>query len=196
MKGYTNKTEIENYLLISIDASFDDQVTRWIEDVEAYIDNLTGRSFIAESTASAKYYDGDNTTTLLIDDCVAITEVKISTDAPLSKGVTGVDDDYYIYPNNILPKTKIKLVNGSFPSWSPQAIKVTAKWGYSVAVPGDIRHVATVLAAGIINYSLNADGEVKSMSIGRYTVTYKDEKQWQDFDRVSEVSKHYIKYII
>jgi hypothetical protein len=56
-------------------------------------------------------------------------------------------------------------------------------------VPADIKFAATVLVAGIINYSADVAGEVKSMSLGGYSVTYKDEKQWQDFDRVSEILK-------
>ncbi|MFZ2152286.1 MAG: hypothetical protein WAV09_04220 [Minisyncoccia bacterium] len=196
MKGYTNKTEIENYLLIDIDASFWTQVERWIEDIETYIDQKTGRNFIADSVASAHKYDGDNTSTLLIEDCVEVTEVKIGTDTPLVVDESGEDDEYFVYPANMLPKTKIRLTGGYFPKWPPQTVSIKAKWGYSAAVPADIRNAATILVAGIINYSLNADGEVKSMSIGRYTVTYKDEKQWQDFDRMEEVFKSYIKYTL
>lgn len=193
MKGYTNKTEIENYLLINIDESFWDQVNRWIADVETYIDNKTGRNFIAES-ASARLFDGDGSRELLIDDCIEVTEVKIGDDDPLNKDESGVDDDYFVYPANLLPKTKIKLINGIFPSHPPQTISIKAKWGYSEDVPGDIQNVATVLVAGIINYSLNAEGEVKSMSIGRYNVTYKDERQWNDFERIEDTLNAYKKY--
>lgn len=193
MKGYTNLTTIENYLLTIIDSSFVGQIEEWIADVEKYIDMKTGRNFIADTVATAKKYDGDNSRSILIDDCVEITEVKIGTDPALSVAVSG-EEDYFLYPANDVPKTKIKLTGGIFPSWPMQCVSVKAKWGFSVDVPADIRQAATVLVAGIINYSLNADGEVKSMSIGRYTVTYKDEKQWQDFDRLEEVFKHYLKF--
>lgn len=193
MKGYTNLTTIENYLLTVIDSAFVGQIEEWIADIEKYIDMKTGRNFIADTVATVKKYDGDNSRALLIDDCVEVTEVKIGTDDPLSVAVPG-EEDYFLYPANDLPKTKIKLAGGVFPSWPMQGISVKAKWGFSVDVPADIRQAATVLIAGIINYSLQAEGEVKSMSIGRYTVTYKDEKQWQDFDRLEEVFKHYVKY--
>lgn len=75
-----------------------------------------------------------------------------------------------------------------------QNIKIKAKWGYSVTAPTDIITVTTILVAGIINYSLNAEGEVKTMSIGRYSVTYKDEKSWQDFDRIKGILEYYKKY--
>lgn len=198
MKGYTSKTEIENYLLIDIDESFVDQVNRWITGVEEYIDHLTGRSFIADATATVRKYDGDNTGTLLIDDCVAVEEVTIGTDDPLTGEDESGDEgpDYYLYPANTLPKTRIRLASGTFPRWGPQNVSVKAKWGYSVAVPEDIRNAATVLLAGIINFSNSneAEGDIKSMSIGRYTVTYKDDSQWHDFERIPNVFTYYKKY--
>jgi len=187
-KGYTTRQKIENYLLITIDSSFYDQVEEWISEIEAYIDKITGRNFVADSIATAKKYDGDGTSSLLIDDAVAITEVKIGTD------VFVINDDYVIYPANELPKTKIKLIGSVFPCTPIQDISIKGKWGYSISVPKDIQTVATVLVAGMINYSLNADGEVASETIGRYTVSYKDEKQWQDFERIDNVLEMYKKY--
>lgn len=198
MKGYTTRQEIENYLLITIDPSFYTQVNNWITDIEAYIDNQTGRNFKADTNATKRVYDGDNTSSILIDDCVEVTEVKIGTDTPLNKDESGIEDDYFLYPQNALadkrPFNRIKLVGGYFPKYPMQTNQITAKWGYSVDVPSDIKQAATILVAGIINYSWNAEGEVKSMNIGSYAVTYKDEKQWQDFDRLVETFKHYIKY--
>jgi len=196
MKGYTNVTTIENYLLTTIDSSFVGQIEQWIEDMEAYIDMKTGRNFIADTVATKRIFDGSGDGVLLIDDAVEVTEVKIGTDDPLVVGDSGEDDEYYLYPNNTLPKTRIRLLSGRFPKWGPQGVAVTAKWGYSVNVPADIRNACTVLVAGIINYSLHAEGEVQSMAIGRYTVTYKNEKQWQDFERLEEIFKYYFKYTL
>lgn len=196
MKGYTSRTEIENYLLTDIDVSFHAQTDRWIEDIEAYIENITGRVFIADSTATARKYDGDNTSVLLIDDCVEVVEVFTGDDDdPLSYGESGVDDDFLVYPANILPKTRLKRVDGSWGRGN-QNIEVSAKWGYSVAAPFDIRHAATVLVAGIINFGNQAEGEIQSMSIGRYNVTYKDNKQWEDFEKLKDVFNHYKKYML
>ena len=80
MKGYTSRQQIENYLLITVDPSFYTQINSWIEQIETYIDKTTGRNFIADTVASAKLYDGDGTSELLIDDCVDVTEVKIDDD--------------------------------------------------------------------------------------------------------------------
>lgn len=202
MKGYTSKTRVENYLLIDIDAGFDSQITDWIDEVEAYIDQVTGRNFVADpeesggdAGASVRRFDGDGTEKLLIDDCVAVTEVKLSDDSdPLEV------EEFVLYPANAqalsrpVPYTMIRMIAGVFPSYPPQGISVKARWGYSEEVPADIRTVATVLLAGIINYSWNADGEVQSETIGRYSVTYKTDKQWKDFERVQGILESYQKY--
>jgi hypothetical protein len=196
LKNYTTRQQIENYLLITIDPTFYNQVDSWMEEIEAYIDQMTGRNFKADTNASAKYYDGDDSMKILVDDAVAITEVNISGDIlTADTDPLLADGDFIFYPANKLPITKIELRGGYFPCWPKRAIKITGKWGYSVAVPTDITTVATVLVAGLINYSYNADGEVKSESIGRYTVTYKDEKQWQDFERIDKIIQYYKKFV-
>jgi len=194
-KGYSSRQEVENYLLITIDASFYAQIDTWLGEIEQYIDQITGRNFKADVLASARYYDGDNSSKLLIDDAVAVTEIKIADDVLLpDSDPLLADGDFILYPANKLPITKIVLRGSIFPRWPLRCVKITGKWGYSVAVPVDIKQVATILLAGIINYSLNAEGEVKTMTIGRYSVTYKDEKNWQDFDRINEILKYYKKF--
>lgn len=201
MKGYTTKAKIENYLLINIDATFDSQIDAWIEEIEEYIDRKTGRNFVASPAEDdsgeneTRRFDGDNTIKLLIDDAVEISEIKLSADSdPLTT------DDYVLYPANArtlsrkVPYTMIKLVGAYFPNALPQGIYVKGRWGYSETPPMDIQTVATVLVAGIINYSWNADGEIASETIGRYTVSYKNEKQWQDFDRIDPILQSYVKF--
>lgn len=193
MKGYTSQTKIENYLLIDIDESFEDQITAWIEEIEAYIEQMTGRVFVADSEVSQRRYTGDGTSILLIDDCIEITEVKLSKD----DDALTVDDDYVLLPQNAVvrgvPINKIQLIAGRF-GVTPQDTYITAKWGYSEDVKADIATVATVLVAGIVNYAWNAEGEVKSESIGRYTVTYKDKTEWADFERAKQILDSYKKY--
>ncbi len=195
-KGYTTRQQIENYLLITIDPSFYTQVDSWIEEMETYIDQMTGRNFVADSVANARYFDGDNSMNLLIDDAIAITEIKIGDNAALVADTDPLkaDGDYLLYPANRLPITKIQLRGAYFPALPFRCVKVTGKWGYSAVVPPDITQVATVLVAGIINYSWNAQGEVSSMTIGRYSVTYKTDAGWKDFERIPDILKHYRKF--
>ena len=200
-KGYTTRQQIENYLLITIDSSFHSQVDSWIEQIEKYIDQVTGRNFVADSVATERLYDGNNANILPIDDCVSITKVEQG-DGSMSSVSSQwdeliKDEDYMEYPANHtadgLPISELRTLGFVFYRGF-QNVKIKAKWGYSVTVPLDIMTIATVLVSGIINYSFSAEGEVKSMSIGRYTVTYKDEKQWQDFDRVKGILEYYKKY--
>ncbi len=197
MKGYTSRTKLENYLLTTIDECFYDQINEWIEQIEAYIDRQTGRNFIADTTASRRFYTGDNTRKLIIDDAVEVTEVKIGTDPALTErddDDLDADYDYIVNPTNETPKTSITLMGLIFPSYPEQTVSVKAKWGFSAAVPADISNVATVLLAGIVNYSLQSEGEVQSKAMGIFNVTYKDEKQWKDFDRIEGVLASYKKY--
>jgi hypothetical protein len=157
---------------------------------------MTERNFVADETATAKLYDGNSANSLPIDDCIEVTKVEQG-NGSLGQSTdqwTEIESgDYALYPANETPKEEIKLFGTLF-SRGLQNVRVTAKWGYSAEVPDDIKAVATVLVSGIINYSLNAEGEVQSRTIGRYTVTFKTEKQWQDFDRVKGILEYYKRF--
>lgn len=187
-KGYTTEAEVENYLLIDIDSWFSTQITGWIEVVEKFIDNLTGRNFKADTTASEKLYDGDGSNSLLIDDCVEITKLEID-----EQELKEVDEEFYAYPANDECKDEIQLPSAVFTE-GYQNVAVTAKWGFSVAVPADIKFAATVLLAGIINQSLPHEGEVQSMSVGSFQVSYKTEQQQSDYDKAMKILESYKKF--
>ena len=187
-KGYTTKNKIENYLLITIDNTFDSQVDEWIAQVESHIDKMTGRNFIADTTETDRLYDGDGSNSLLIDDCVSVKKVSVN-------GNEIVSPNYLLYPANTIPKKKILYPNNKIYAGN-QNVTVNAKWGYSVACPFDITLAATVIVAGIINYAWKDEGEVQSMTVGRYQVTYKNEKQWQDFEKVDSILTYYQKQIV
>lgn len=181
MRGYTTKSEIENYLLKNIDASFDDQIDNWIGAMESYVEKETGRVFIADESFSTKKYDGDNEDNLIIDDCIEIDSVTVE-----DKEV-----DYFSYPANSTPITKLILEDDYFDK-GLQNVEVSAKWGYSEEVPDDIKFAVTVLVAGIVN---DQSGEgVSSETIGPYSVTYKDKKELSDFENVKKILEKYKRY--
>ncbi len=192
-KGYTNKLNIENYLLITIDSSFDSQVDDWIAAMETYIEQITGRFFTVEDTASDRLYDGDGSNTLFIDDASEVTDVALldSEGTPTTE-LTYADKDYYLYPTNETILNRIVLKNGVRFASGHQNVLVTGKWGQ--ALPADVMFAATVLVAGIVNFSNSSEGEIQSMSIGRYSVTYKTEAQKEDFTRANEILKTYKRY--
>jgi len=180
IKNYCSVADIENYLLIEIDAGFESQIEEWIEAMENYIDKETGRNFKADAIASERLYDGDGDREIFIDDCVEIEKVELDDE----------EIDYFAYPANETPKIIIAREYGKF-TRGRQNVAITAKWGYSVAVPADIKFACTVLVAGIINNAADTGGEVKSMSMGEYSVTYKDAKQTSDFENVKNILANY-----
>lgn len=187
-KGYTNKLNVENYMLVEIDDSFDEQIDEWIGVVEEYIDHETNKDFsVSDDTATDRVYDGDGTNTLNIDPAKEVVSVKLS---PTSDAIA--TDQYHLYPANKTLKDKIKLRYLAFPR-GDQNIVVNAKFGLE-NVPRDIEFAATVLLAGIIQNAWQTEGEVQSMTIGRYTVTYKDQAQIQDFNKVAEILAYNKKY--
>lgn len=179
-KGYTSRLQIENYMLITIDPSFYDQVDEWIGEVEDYIDTETDRSFVADDTASARLFDGDGSHDILIDECTSVTQVKIGDDV--------IDpSQYLLYPANAqtkspkVPYTRIKLRDNTFLHGN-QNISISGTWGYADEVPKAIARAATVFVAGIIDYAWNNEGKVSSETIGRYSVTYSTDESKNDFD--------------
>jgi len=175
---YTQKSQIQNYLMINIADSFDSQINKWIEAVSNWIDGYTGKKFEQES-ATEKLYDGDGSKELLISDLLTLTKIEtLDFDGDVDETVDD-SSEYYLYPSNDTPKSSIVLNPSNspiacFPSGN-QNIKITGTFGHSATVPEDIRLVATKLVAGIIeekNYSLA--GVVKSEKIGQYTITLAD----------------------
>lgn len=196
-KGYTDKTSIENYLLQTIDSSFNSQIDAWIQAVEAFIDKLTSRNFVADASGSesTRLYDGNGGYEMEFDDFI----VEGATD--LGKLILKIGDpavtisnsNIYLEPANTDRKRKIILKENVFTA-GRQVISLTARFGYSAAVPADIKMAATILVAGITNYSNNTKGKVQSETIGRYSVSYKTDQGWNDYKSAIDIIKSYKKY--
>ena len=76
---------------------------------------------------------------------------------------TIVAGDRQLLPYNDTPKNAIGLKRTL---WGLGIHRITAKWGYSIAVPADIKFAATVLLGGILWAQIYPDGEKKSETIG------------------------------
>lgn len=199
-RAYCELADVESYLLIDIEDSFEAQVKSWIEDMTQYIESETGRIFKADDVASEKKYEiekydanaigryKESVKDLYIDECIAVSSLKID-------GEEIDDDDYISYPANILPITRIHLTDNSglvFPR-GEQNISVDAEWGYSATPPNEIKFACVVLVSGIINNAWSSEGEIESMTLGRYSVNFKEEKQLKDFDSVKRILEKYHK---
>ncbi len=189
MKGYTSKQALENYTLQTIDASFDAQIIAWMEAMEKFIEKYTGRIFIADTEASTKDYDGEGNSEQKFDEFIEVTKVELGEDTKTEV----LAAKYRVYPNNDERKNKIQLKEDYFTK-GYQNVTITAKWGYSVDCPADITLAATILLAGVVNYSNDAKGKVRSESVGRYTVSYETDKGWQDFKRTMMILNSYKRF--
>lgn len=204
-KGYTDQAAVENYMLKDIDPSFATVIDEWIEGVENTIDQITGRNFIADASATERYFDGDNSKNLPIDDCVEITTVELGQD---DYGGTFQEVDatganrFFAEPVNALAKgVPFTMLALRTTRWTAgkQNHKITAKWGYSVACPADIKRAATVFVAGIINQHSPGGQEIKSERIGNYQVSYNSEKgnnSVADFEEALRILDQYKRYYL
>ena len=198
MKGYTSRAKIENFLLITVDESFHDQVDEVIGDVEQLIDTHTGRNFIADAEASARLFNGNNTNELELDDCVAIESVELGSDeyGTSFSETTG----YVLLPANAIAKGQpIKAIHlkTEFFERGIQNQRITAKWGYSAACPGDISMAATILAAHIWKFGRGGvTGGIAQEKIGNYSVIYKDEKDKSDYETAMAILDKYQRYYL
>lgn len=199
MKGYCSETDVENYLLTTIDDTFSGQIEKWIEQVEAYIEKKTERIFIADTEASERWFDGNGELDLYLDEFVSISGLVIY-DALGNEQYTLTENTHYLsFPYNETPKRglRTKYYNTLGFTYFPSGIrntKATAKWGYSVAVPDPIKFATTVLVSGIVNFSNQSEGEIKSEKVGEWQVTYRDNQQEADFKRANEIIDQFTKH--
>jgi hypothetical protein len=203
-KGYTTEAKIEAFGLIDIEDTFAAAcLDSWIEGAENIIDEITGRNFIADAAASARLFNGDGSKSLIIDDATEITLVEVGNDdyggSFQTVGATG-SNRYFAEPNNATAKgkpfTKIVLRSKHFTA-GIQNHRITAKWGYSAAVPADIELAASIFTFGIANQQRQGGQSLKSERIGNYQVTYNSEDgkdSWGDFERAMEILDKYKRY--
>jgi len=207
-KGYSTPEKVAAYLGITLTEALTAKFNTWIASVEVIIDQMTDRNFKADSNATARLYDGDNTNELLIDDCVEITKVEIGQDdygASFQEVLATGTDRYWTDPANHvarkLPIRKVTLRSQGF-LWGKQNQRITAKWGYSATPPADIEFATTVFVAGIYNNSTTGgSGEVKSEKIGNYQVTYDTDSEggansWADFKAAQDTVNQYKRLVI
>lgn len=169
-KGYTDKTKIEELLKETIDRDLDDIILM----VQKYIENKTNRIFSACDTASIRYFDGNGSDVLEIDECIEITKVENGDDYygdSFTEIESTGDIRYYTEPYNELPIDKLRL-RGDLWTLGKKNVRITAKWGYSEEVPDDIVWLATYLSAMFYKQQTNVAGGVQSETVGSYSVSY------------------------
>jgi hypothetical protein len=118
-----------------------------LPSIEKIIDEKTGRNFDIAGTAAIRYFDGDGTASLWIDDCTTVTKVEYNSGSYTSPTWTEIGTDHWItWPyNSITPIHHIELVNytSGFPKFS-QSVRITATWGWK-EVPEPVQYLAKQL---------------------------------------------------
>jgi len=203
-KEYTDEAKINTFLNKTITVGSADDAINQAVDV---IDQLTGRNFIADSEASSRLFDGNDKDILPIDECVEITVVQkgdnyygdsFTTIAEFVQGTNSAG--YSKMPFNFSAlKAPIRRLALRGYAWllGRGNHKITAKWGYSVAVPEAIVLATTILASGIYMFNRGgASGNVKSEKIGLYSVSYNNDEGWSAFERAKLAIAQYTKPII
>lgn len=136
---YATLEELKTYLGITTDTD-DDMLVDCLEAATAAIERYTGRVFEAE--AETRYFDAESDAsgrTLWIDDCMEVLTV-VNGD-----GITLDSSYWYPIPRRTPPYFGITLRHNCPYRWTytddpADAIAVTARWGYSLTPPDDIRH--------------------------------------------------------
>lgn len=191
-KGYCDRTDVAQYLGITIEESDEAKVDTYIRLAEALIERQTGRIFKADTSFSDRYFSGGDNGSLRIDDAIAIEDVEVYDEfGALNATLTGTSYDFYPYNELPIRRLDMKPNINDFFLRGRRNIKVSGKWGYTVEPPELISFATMVLAAGMLNNSLDTKGEVASERIGEYQVTYKTPTQWSDFTQVKDVITSY-----
>ena len=198
-REYSTITRVQNYLGIT-DSDYDtSKIGTYIQDMTTFIEEETNRVFDADDASSEKLYEAPADKTIDLGDyrkskvSLEVDEFVPGTNTLTIDGTEISSDDYIFYPMNSTPKLRVVLTETSGLNFTTaeQNIIFKAHWGYSVVAPSSIVFACTILASGIILNSISQEGELKSITIGRYTATYKDEKQVNDFERVQEILQKY-----
>lgn len=149
MTDYLDSTQLMNELPdVDWSGQYEPLLSAMITRVSRLIDKATGREEGAykAGTAAARYFDGSGGRMMWVDEMAAApTEVAVSEDGALTYTAWAATD-YMLWPYNALVKGRpyvrldVDQLNGSHALWYafPKSVRVTAKWGYSTAVPEDL----------------------------------------------------------
>jgi len=175
MSDYTTLATLKDHAKITL--TVDDTIlTKVITAASRAIDRYCGREgsfFVADTTASARYYSGSGKVYQYIDPCISVSTVAVKDSATDDTYTTWTaDDDYWAFSGhpefpdfNSLPYTAlmtnptgdyVSFTSGrwikrrGFKPISPygratKTVKVTAKWGFSEDVPDDIEQACIML---------------------------------------------------
>jgi hypothetical protein len=173
--GYATLAEAKAYLSIS-DSIDDTMLESMVEAASRSIDNIAGRRFYLDASASARLYRGTNPYILTVDDFGSTTGLALALDT----GGDGTYEttltynvDYVVEPFNAVamgkPYTQITLVGGQLLPWLlpnlRPSVQLTAKWGFPT-VPDDISQACLILTADMYKRKDSVGGNLGISELG------------------------------
>ena len=189
--GYCDKTDVENFLLLDIDQTFDEQIDDWIATAEKqanqYMGYTTASGVLMEAITDEKaygYVDSDMNLMVFprktpIDSVTGLDLVKgsdsLSIDLTTGDGSARYDiptsGDYILYPDYELSITGESIIH-SFSNIARTKFfyKLDYRAGYTT-VPEEIRQATINLVADIVMRHSNKEG-LEGITQGRVTKRY------------------------
>ena len=151
--AYTSQALVKAYLGIpSSTSSENTAIDNAIAAADAEIDQITGRTFVVPSGATAKTFIPYDDYTLYVDDVAQLTGLVVKEDTSLDgtyDTTLTITTDYVVDGNNA-PYRVIKRVDGDMwprDRYGRPTVEVTAFYGYGMAVPDQIKQCSLVIAA-------------------------------------------------
>jgi len=198
--GYCDETDIENFLLLTIDSSFDTQIEDWIvvaeKQVNKYLGYTTTSGVWAEAITAEKAKGKVNGEGDLIVFPNKIPIISVS-GIDLVKGTSSItlsltnsagiprydipmENDRIYYPNQEFSLTGTSTI-GSFFNIKYQTFftKLTYIAGYT-SIPADIRMATVNLVADIVMRHSNKEA-LRSMTQGRISKSWMSREGMSDF---------------
>ena len=151
--AYTSQALVKAYLGIpSSTSSENTAIDNAIAAADAEIDQITGRTFVVPSGATAKTFIPYDNYTLYVSDVAQLTGLVVKEDTSLDgtyDTTLTITTDYVVNGNNA-PYRVIKRVDGDMwprDRYGRPTVEVTAFYGYGMAVPDQIKQCSLVIAA-------------------------------------------------
>lgn len=200
LKNYCTVTDLQNYLMITIDSSFHTQIETWIAAAEKEIDNFLGYTTASGIMSEAitgetarSYIDSDSNLMVfpqkipiisvsslqLVKGSDSIT-ISLTTDAGDNRYTIPSTADYILYPDDELSITGASVIS-SFADvrYTKFFSKMNYIAGYT-AVPSDLRMATVDLVSNFIMRHANKEG-LRSITQGRISKTFMAKAGQSDF---------------
>ena len=182
MGSYVALSELKSALGITVSTD-DDFLNLAIDSAEQSIDDLCGRKFTADGSASARTYRAQPYI-CVTDDISTLTSLTVKTDTSGdgSFDTTWASTDYQAEPLNNLLKTTPRSVNNlravgsyTFPVYGDglASVEVTADWGWP-AVPDSIKQSALMLASRLYGRKASPMGVIGVGDFGPVRISRSD----------------------